>query len=104
MGSVLRADQKHTIQESHNIVPFLLVRGNYKVQIFDPLSADVLDLDTIADRFEPSSSGFTDHLVGFFSGVRQRGLQTTEELLKEGTVITGIQSKYEFFIRILCFY
>lgn len=84
------ADQKHTIQEAHNVVPFILKRGDYQVEILDPLSASVLDLDTIADRFESSSLSFMDHIVGFFSGVRQRGLQTTEEMLKEGTVITGI--------------
>nr|CAD7462771.1 unnamed protein product [Timema tahoe] len=31
-----------------------------------------------------------DHVWGFFTGVRQRGLQSTEELLREGTILTGI--------------
>lgn len=48
------------------------------------------DLDVIHDSYEPSSLSFFDHVFGFFSGVRQRGLQTTEEILREGSFITGV--------------
>lgn len=61
------------------------------VHILDPLGAEILDLDTVHNKFENSSLSIMDHLVGFFNGVRQRGIETTEELLKEGSVITGNQ-------------
>ncbi|KAL1140971.1 hypothetical protein AAG570_000897 [Ranatra chinensis] len=84
------ADQKNILQEAFNVVPFVLKRGKWQVKILDPLSAEILDLDTVHDKFESSSLSLMDHLVGFFNGVRQRGIETTEELLKEGTVITAI--------------
>lgn len=64
-------------------------KGNYEIEIVDPLAADMLDLDTIHDKFESKSLSVFDHIVGFFNGVRQRGIETTEELLKEGSIITG---------------
>lgn len=48
------------------------------------------DLDVIHDTYEPTSLSFFDHVFGFFSGVRQRGLQTTEEILREGSFITAV--------------
>lgn len=51
---------------------------------------DFLDLDVIHDSYEPTSLSFFDHVFGFFSGVRQRGLQTTEEILREGSFITAV--------------
>jgi len=60
------------------------------VEIVDALSAAVLDVDMVYDNYEPSSLSLFDHLFGFFSGVRQRGLQTTEEVLREGSFLTAI--------------
>ncbi|XP_067009107.1 mitochondrial E3 ubiquitin protein ligase 1 [Anabrus simplex] len=84
------SDQERTIQEVYNCVPFVLCARNTDVEILDPLTADVLDLETIADKFEPTNSSLIDHIWGFFTGVRQRGLQSTEEILREGVLITGI--------------
>ncbi|KAK9503558.1 hypothetical protein O3M35_010091 [Rhynocoris fuscipes] len=84
------ADQKNTIQETYNLVPFMLKRGEMIIHILDPLGADILDLDTVHNKFDNSSLSVMDHVVGFFNGVRQRGIETTEELLKEGSVITAI--------------
>lgn len=50
----------------------------------------LIDLDVIADKFEPCVPSLMDHVWGFFSGVRQRGLQNTEEMLRTGSLITGI--------------
>lgn len=47
-------------------------------------------MDVISDKFEPMQPGVIDHVWGFFSGVRQRGLQTMEEMLRDGTYITAI--------------
>lgn len=58
--------------------------------MIDPLAADILDMETISDFFEPSAPTLVDYLWGFFSGHRQRGLQSTEEMLREGSIITGI--------------
>ncbi|KAK0076563.1 hypothetical protein PV325_005191 [Microctonus aethiopoides] len=84
------SDQERTMQDVYNTVPFILQNDNYKVEIADALSADILDMDVISDEFKPSAPTITDHIWGFFTGVRQRGLQTTEEMLREGVSITGI--------------
>lgn len=47
-------------------------------------------MDMIYDNYEPSKLSVMDHLVGFFTGVRQKGLQTTEEILRDGSFITAI--------------
>ncbi|KAJ8680038.1 hypothetical protein QAD02_015825 [Eretmocerus hayati] len=84
------SDQEHTLQEVYNSVPFVLKKGSDQVEIVDVMAAEILDLETISDFFEPSAPTFVDHLWGFFTGHRQRGLQSTEEMLREGSIITGI--------------
>lgn len=46
-------------------------------------------MDVVHDSYEPSALSFFDHVFGFFSGVRQRGFQTTEEILRDGSFITA---------------
>lgn len=84
------SDQERTVHKVYNTVPFSLQHGSYSVEVLEPLSADILDLDVVSNTFEPTVPSFADHLWGFFTGVRQRGLQSTEELLREGSVMTGI--------------
>lgn len=48
------------------------------------------DMDLVYDNYEPSKLSFLDHLFGFFSGMRQKGFQTTEEILRDGSFITVI--------------
>lgn len=83
---------EHTklIHVSTNEVPFVVSNGGgIGVEIIDGLSAQLLDMDVVYDHYEPASLSFFDHIFGFFSGVRQRGLQTTEEVLRDGSFITG---------------
>lgn len=47
-------------------------------------------MDVISDTFHPTVPGMMDHIWGFFSGFRQRGVQSTEKMLRHGTVMTGI--------------
>lgn len=47
-------------------------------------------MDVVHDSYEPSALSFFDHVFGFFSGVRQRGFQTTEEILRDGSFITAV--------------
>lgn len=77
------------ISETYNIVPFILERGRTVVEILEPMNAEILDMDTIHNKFETTQTGFLDSIVGFFNGMRQRGIETTEEMLKQGSVITG---------------
>lgn len=42
------------------------------------------------DNYEPVTNSFFDNLFGFFLGVRQQGLQTTEEVLRDGSFITAV--------------
>lgn len=50
----------------------------------------ILDMDIIHDSYEPTTPSLFDHLFGFFSGIRQRGLQTTEHILRDGSFITAV--------------
>lgn len=84
------SDQARTVHEVFNSMPFVLSNGKIDIEVVDALSADLLDMDVIADKFEPLSPSVIDHLWGFFSGVRQRGLQTMEEMLRDGTYITAV--------------
>lgn len=47
-------------------------------------------MDVIYDNYEPSSLSIFDHMFGFFSGIRQRGMQVTEEILRDGSFITAV--------------
>ncbi|XP_060800430.1 mitochondrial E3 ubiquitin protein ligase 1 [Amyelois transitella] len=84
------SDQTRTIHEVCNSTPFVLSNGKYKIEVVDALAAELLDMDVISDKFEPMLPGVIDHVWGFFSGVRQRGLQTMEEMLRDGSYITAI--------------
>lgn len=83
-------EQRRIIHVSSNEMPFQLKNGDYGVEIADGLSAEILDMDVVYDNYEPSSLSFFDHIFGFFSGVRQKGLQTTEEVLRDGSFITAV--------------
>lgn len=83
-------EQRKLIHVASNEIPFKIVNGNNGVEIIDGLEAAILDLDVVYDNYEPSSLSLFDHIFGFFSGVRQKGLQTTEEILRDGSFITAI--------------
>ncbi|XP_075221041.1 mitochondrial E3 ubiquitin protein ligase 1-like isoform X1 [Lycorma delicatula] len=84
------SDSKHLVQEVTNTVPFGLKQDKYVVEVVDVRDCYILDLETVAAKFEPTRLGTLDSIIGFFNGVRQRGIETTEEMLKEGTILTGI--------------
>lgn len=44
----------------------------------------------ISDIFEPTSPGVLQHIYGFVMGLRQKGIQKTEQMLRTGTIMTGI--------------
>ncbi|EEB19160.1 conserved hypothetical protein [Pediculus humanus corporis] len=85
-------ENQRTINEIFNSIPFALTsrRGDVEVEVIDALAAEILDLEVVSDRFDPSNLGFMDHMWGFFTGIRKRGLQTIEEILKEGAYITAV--------------
>ncbi|XP_065174300.1 mitochondrial E3 ubiquitin protein ligase 1-like [Atheta coriaria] len=84
------SDHERVIQESKNVMPFALEANGFQVEIVDPLAADILDLDVISDIFEPTSPGVLQHIYGFVMGLRQKGIQKTEQMLRTGTIMTGI--------------
>ncbi|XP_068156928.1 mitochondrial E3 ubiquitin protein ligase 1-like [Drosophila tropicalis] len=83
-------DNLKVLHESSNLVPFDLRNQAHGVEIVDALRAEVLDVDVIYDNYEPATLTLWDHLFGFISGIRQRGLQTSEAVLREGSVLTAI--------------
>lgn len=83
-------DSERIIQEVHNIMPFALDHRGIEVEVIDPLAAEILDMDVISDVFNPTVPTVMDHIWGFFSGIRQRGVQSTEKMLRKDTMMTGI--------------
>ena len=63
-----RFDQTRVIREFCNSVPFVLQGSETNVEVTDALRADILDLETISDRFESSNPTLVDHVWGFISG------------------------------------
>lgn len=51
-----------------NTVPFVLQKGSHNVEVLDPLSANILDLDVISDHYQPSAPTIVDYIWGFFTG------------------------------------
>ncbi|EFN86310.1 Mitochondrial ubiquitin ligase activator of nfkb 1 [Harpegnathos saltator] len=84
------SDQTRTMQKIFNVIPFVLKKDSFSVEVIDPLSADILDLDVISDHYEPIVPTVLDHVWGFLTGVRQRGVQTTEKMLRVDSIITII--------------
>lgn len=63
-----RFDQTRVVREFCNSVPFVLRGSKTNVEVIDALRADILDLETISDRFESSNPTLVDHIWGFISG------------------------------------
>lgn len=63
-----RSDQERTVHKVYNTVPFSLQHGGCSIEVLEPLSADILDLDVVSNTFEPIIPSFADHLWGFFTG------------------------------------
>lgn len=55
-----------------------------------PLDAAELSLETVYEKFHPSVQSFTDVIGHYISGERPKGIQETEQMLKVGTVLTGV--------------
>ncbi|KAF5306144.1 hypothetical protein FQR65_LT07420 [Abscondita terminalis] len=84
------SEHEKVIQKVQNVMPFVLESNKHNVEVIDPLAADILDLDVISNVFTPTVPKLIDHIWGFFTGFRQRGVQTTEEMLRKGSIITGV--------------
>lgn len=83
-------DESRPVHQSYNVVPFSIVLGKYLIEVKDVLLADELHLDTVFNKYDRTTHTLAGNLWSFFFGVRQYGVQTTEEMLKEGTIVTGI--------------
>ncbi|XP_030764185.1 mitochondrial E3 ubiquitin protein ligase 1-like [Sitophilus oryzae] len=84
------ADSERTIQEIQNVMPFALESKGIIVEVREPLAGEYLDMDIISDSFHPTTPTVFDHIWGFFAGIKQKGVQSTEKMLKEGTLLTGV--------------
>jgi E3 ubiquitin-protein ligase MUL1 len=84
-----RRDESRPIHQSFNVVPFAIIVGKHVIEVQDVLLADELHLDTVYNKYDRTIHSLAGNLWSFCAGVRRYGLQTTEEMLKEGTVVTG---------------
>ena len=85
-------DSRRTIQTYTNHVPFYLGSEAKKnlIEVTDHAGACQLDLSTTFDKFESSPNNLGDHLWGWVVGDRPKGVQSTEEMLINGTDLTAI--------------
>lgn len=74
----------------HRLFELIVIKFKFKVEVVDPLAAEILDMDVISDVFKPSQPSVFDHIFGFFYGIRRRGIQETEKMLRKDVIITGI--------------
>ncbi|KAH0561686.1 mitochondrial E3 ubiquitin protein ligase 1-like [Cotesia glomerata] len=84
------SNEERIVQDVYNTVPFALQNGSAKVEVTDALSAEILDMDVLCDEFKPNAPTVADLIWEFFTGFRQRGMQSTEEMLREGVTMTGV--------------
>ncbi|KAG5214365.1 hypothetical protein R6Z07F_003527 [Ovis aries] len=87
-------DCSKVIHQRTNTVPFDLVPhedgAGVAVRVLKPLDAVDLGLETVYERFHPSTPSFTDVVGHYLSGERPKGIQETEEMLKVGAPLTGV--------------
>ncbi|XP_038053849.1 mitochondrial E3 ubiquitin protein ligase 1-like [Patiria miniata] len=82
-------DTTRVISTIRHSVPFVIKDNNAGVKVDDPLSATGLEIPIIHDSFETSMS-LLQFIVSYVIGKETKGFQTTEKMLSEGTVLTGI--------------
>ncbi|KAJ7306557.1 hypothetical protein JRQ81_009921 [Phrynocephalus forsythii] len=90
----LWSNQEKIIHQRTNATPFGLVpqdgQADPTVRVMRPLEAAELSLETVYEKFHPSVQSFTDAIGHYISGERPKGLRETEEMLRVGTVLTGV--------------
>lgn len=89
-----RNDYEKVIHQRTNTAPFDLAPpedgAGVAVRVMKPLEAAELSLETVYEKFHPSVQSFTDVLGHYISGERPKGIQETEQMLKVGTLLTGV--------------
>uniref|UniRef100_UPI00398E4E3D mitochondrial ubiquitin ligase activator of NFKB 1 n=1 Tax=Pristiophorus japonicus TaxID=55135 RepID=UPI00398E4E3D len=87
-------DCERIIHQRTNTVPFNLVPAdgnpNISVRVIKPLESSELDLETVYEKFHPAVQTFTDILGHYISGERPKGIRETEEMLRDGDIVTGV--------------
>ncbi|KAL1462005.1 hypothetical protein WDU94_013860 [Cyamophila willieti] len=84
------SEHSRVLHERNNSSPFCLINEKFKILVQDASYANQIDMHVTYDKFEESSPSVMDLLLIIASGSRQRGIQTTEEMLKAGTVVSII--------------
>ncbi|XP_067131684.1 mitochondrial ubiquitin ligase activator of nfkb 1-like [Centruroides vittatus] len=88
------SETKHDIKSTLNAVPFVLKNESSWQKAFvdveEPFSCETLPLTTVYDQFTPVEQNFGSTVIGWLRGERTKGFQELEEMLLEGTVLTGI--------------
>ena len=83
---------KRTLNSTRNSVDFCLAtkNGQNRIAVSEPLWAEGLSYTTIHNKFEPAPSTLADNIFGLAKGEQVKGYETTEEMLLEGTELTGL--------------
>ncbi|XP_022909990.1 mitochondrial E3 ubiquitin protein ligase 1-like [Onthophagus taurus] len=84
------SDRQRIIRKIRNVVPFTISNSEQSVKILAPLSAAMLDMDIISDTYSGNAQEVISHAWSHILGVKQTGIQTTEKMLKSGTILTAI--------------
>ncbi|KAM9354781.1 mitochondrial ubiquitin ligase activator of nfkb 1-A-like [Pholidichthys leucotaenia] len=84
-------DDVRVLHQRVNTVPFSLVGPDRTaVTVLSPLQASGVHTEITYERFHEANYSFFDAVGQYFSGVKRKGQLDIEEMLKVGTILTGV--------------
>ncbi|KPP60785.1 mitochondrial ubiquitin ligase activator of nfkb 1-A-like [Scleropages formosus] len=84
-------DSERILHQRINTVPFNLVGSDEAaVRVLCPLEASGLNMEVVHEKFHQASYSFTDIIGQYLSGEKPKGQLETEEMVKVGTMLTGV--------------
>ncbi|KAM3605398.1 uncharacterized protein V6R79_024889 [Siganus canaliculatus] len=86
-----RSDNERVLLQRMNSVPFFLLgTDETTVKVLCPLQASGVHMEITHEKFHQVNYGLGDIVGQYLSGEKLKGHLETEEMLKVGTVITGV--------------
>lgn len=84
-------DSERLLHQRVNSVPFVLVGSDETaIKVMCPLQASGVQMEITHEKFHQVNYGLGDIVGQFLSGEKLKGQLETEEMLKVGTVLTGV--------------
>ncbi|XP_037088856.1 mitochondrial E3 ubiquitin protein ligase 1-like [Pollicipes pollicipes] len=83
------SERRRTVREVVNTVPFALCGAGLQVAVRDPAALTAVDLYTVKDEYVPAETSLAQSVWQWLQGERKQGLRDVEEMLVDGTHVTG---------------